>query len=955
MSSCARYLAVLLLPAALLLPQGVSADVIPERDKLLSHYTGSDSGDIKIEDLDSEVATDGKGNFVAVWTSNSLPNNPAKHPERVLLSASSSDGGATWSTPLQLNVISQLGLVDGFHPHIATNGVGTWIASWVSASGGSSESSAIDIVVSRSTNNGQSWSLPVAIPHPPGHNTSSKDCPAIAGDSTGTWIVVWHASVQTDSDKDIYVSRSLDDGIAWAPAAMISKMGPLDDQSGATDAEPSIATDGAGNWLVVWHSNGEWDGAASPDDFDIVVSHSFNGGDVWGWERVVNSEEPASSKPAVHPKITTDGAGNWITCWQRGVDDSRRVAISHSSDLGQSWSAFTLPIFNDLLIGPSSIATDGKGNWLLAMQVSSGVYGYLSTDLGQTWSPSLYVSQSMHPAVAIGGDGAAVTLHSLSTARGEDIYFRRSTDSGETWGDLGPGTRLDDTSVLVLPSEDSAPLLATDGKGVWVSAWITRYGSTSDPLAAWAFSRSEDDGDTWSTATLVPLAGLEYDTHAVRTDLVTDGAGTWLLPVLGGASVLRSIDNGVTWSDPIPVSDLFGLGVYPEPHGNVALASNGDGVWVLAAEVYGMDSTWFETDYYIYLSRSEDNGITWSSPVNASYMSQEIPISVAEYNRNPTIAADGAGGCVVAWTRFVLLEPTLRRATSSNNGMNWSTLAEVDTQVPYVSFRSPVLRTDGAGNWVSCWLTYASHTTDVESEYIETYQLYTARSTDGGDTWTLPQLLEDGDPNDSLKQDLDLSVNYNGGCMLTWSSKALDGDLDVFAAHSTDGGTTWSPPFLLNSDKDTEAGSTDRGARIASAGPDKWMVVWESNHDLVHGGIDDTDIHYTRLGAGWPSEFWQRHSMDMDGDSALSLAEVLRVIQIYNAGAFSCAEGEGDSEDGFSLGDGTTLCPPHAGDYNPQDWRFTISELLRMIQFYNLGGLHPCPESEDGYCPGPQS
>lgn len=237
------------------------------------------------------------------------------------------------------------------------------------------------------------------------------------------------------------------------------------------------------------------------------------------------------------------------------------------------------------------------------------------------------------------------------------------------------------------------------------------------------------------------------------------------------------------------------------------------------------------------------------------------------------------------------------------------------------------------------------------------------------------------------------------------------------------------------------------------------MVVWESDHDLINGSIDDADIHYTRLGDGWSTEgaveglsegmiegntegviegiaegntegviegqiegspegslegvlegtlegeaegiaegggegveegsgegqqegeaegtqegiaegategiaegagegeVAQRHSIDIDGDGALSLSEVLRGIQLYNSGNFSCAEGEGGSEDGFSLGDGTKLCPPHAGDYNPQDWFFSISELLRMIQFYNLGGLHPCPvaETEDGFCPGPQS
>lgn len=49
-------------------------------------------------------------------------------------------------------------------------------------------------------------------------------------------------------------------------------------------------------------------------------------------------------------------------------------------------------------------------------------------------------------------------------------------------------------------------------------------------------------------------------------------------------------------------------------------------------------------------------------------------------------------------------------------------------------------------------------------------------------------------------------------------------------------------------------------------------------------------------------------------------------------------------------------CAPHSSDYNPQDWTISLSELLRLIQFYNSGAYHACPDAdpptEDGYCPG---
>ena len=96
------------------------------------------------------------------------------------------------------------------------------------------------------------------------------------------------------------------------------------------------------------------------------------------------------------------------------------------------------------------------------------------------------------------------------------------------------------------------------------------------------------------------------------------------------------------------------------------------------------------------------------------------------------------------------------------------------------------------------------------------------------------------------------------------------------------------------------------------------------------------------------------HSADGDDSGALSLSELLRVIQLFNVGAFHCADVSIPTEDGYAPGAGDTSCAPHSSDYNPQDWRVDLNELLRCIQFYNVGGYSYCPgaQTEDGYCPG---
>jgi hypothetical protein len=106
----------------------------------------------------------------------------------------------------------------------------------------------------------------------------------------------------------------------------------------------------------------------------------------------------------------------------------------------------------------------------------------------------------------------------------------------------------------------------------------------------------------------------------------------------------------------------------------------------------------------------------------------------------------------------------------------------------------------------------------------------------------------------------------------------------------------------------------------------------------------------------WDGGAAGRHALDANGDGRISLSELLRLIQFYNSGGLHCADPTADFDDSFEPGEKANArnCPPHSSDYGPQDWRISLSELLRAVQFYNAGGYHPCPgASEDGFCVGP--
>jgi len=104
-------------------------------------------------------------------------------------------------------------------------------------------------------------------------------------------------------------------------------------------------------------------------------------------------------------------------------------------------------------------------------------------------------------------------------------------------------------------------------------------------------------------------------------------------------------------------------------------------------------------------------------------------------------------------------------------------------------------------------------------------------------------------------------------------------------------------------------------------------------------------------GEGTPVDHY--HTADQNQNQRVDLSELLRVIQFYNLGDFRCAIPPESTEDGYAPGVGDTSCARHDSDYAPRDWRIGLSELLRLIQFFNTGGYRYCPESgsEDGFCP----
>ena len=389
--------------------------------------------------------------------------------------ASDPAGAATTQQPLYPDAATDYPRADA-GAQIA-NGGGTWIAVWQRSAGavGGPLGSDWDVMFVRSTNGGKQWSAPSPVNNNAASDTYNDTKPQIATDGSGNWIVVWESGLAIP-DKTMY-SRSTDNGHSWSAPSQLSSSLPGGYTGGAL---PEIVSDGNGLWLATWSSRDVED--------DIMISRSTNAGASWSTATVLNGNSGSSTVWDQGASLAPDGNGNWVAAWEmadtsQGSDS--QVLVARSSNNGLSWSApVTMTSLNHLDGGPT-VATNRAGAWVL------------------TWA-------SREPFGAPDQD--------------YEIVFSRSFDNGATWTARAP---LNSNWMTDYPGDDSDPEIVTDGKGTWRVVWTA---SEAYNPGGWdvLIATSTNNGTTWTSSpqALNSSPGTNYHQWSPRT--ATDGSGTWL-------------------------------------------------------------------------------------------------------------------------------------------------------------------------------------------------------------------------------------------------------------------------------------------------------------------------------------------------------------------------------------------------------------------------------------------
>lgn len=298
---------------------------------------------------------------------------------------------------------------------------------------------------------------------------------------------------------------------------------------------------------------------------EMAVSRSTDLGESWSAPVVL---DPGST--AEDQAVATDHAGKWVGVWETAGGP---VKVSASTDGGITWST-PVSLFTVGVLGDMSLVHDGAGTWMLVYRVGLTLFLTTSSD-GLTWSapivhpvagPGLNLLQS--PRLATDGQGRVI-MGFKGTLAGGSFKARTTstTDGGATW------------SVPTVVPGAAGSHLAIDCVGDSCLV-VVAFDSTAYAV------HSDDFGSTWGTPRCIECQGA---TAGEAPRVAGDGTGTWIACWSSGQipRISRTDDDGFTWSNPediltVPLLDAgtpvcAGVGLFVGCVGDRADATSGSG------------------------------------------------------------------------------------------------------------------------------------------------------------------------------------------------------------------------------------------------------------------------------------------------------------------------------------------------------------------------------------------
>jgi hypothetical protein len=386
----AVQLAVLALAPALALAQG--SPVGPEF-RVNTFTPGNEFG--------SAVAADALGNFVVVWQSSSQDGSlTGIYGQRY------SSSGTPLGPEFRVNTYTNS---NQFAPVVAGDASGGFVAAWTSQF---QDGSNFGVYGQRYAADGAPAGPEFRVNT---YTTGSQFIPALAAAAAGEFVAAWMGP--DGSDYGIFAQRYSSAGAPIGPEFRVNSY-TTGYQSG-----PTLGADAAGNFVVVWGSDGQ-DGSA----YGVFAQRFAGSGAPLGPEFRVNTHTTADQYGA---EVRSDGTGNFVVAWQSYSEDGSGYGV-----FGQRFSASGPALGGEFRVNTQTasdqsrpaVAVDVSGNFVVAWQAAgqdgsgSGVFGQrydaAGGALGGEFRVNTFVvDEQVDPAAAAGGGGDFVVVWS---SQGQD-------------------------------------------------------------------------------------------------------------------------------------------------------------------------------------------------------------------------------------------------------------------------------------------------------------------------------------------------------------------------------------------------------------------------------------------------------------------------------------------------------------------------------------------------------
>lgn len=358
----------------------------------------------------------------------------------------------------------------------------------------------------------------------------------------------------------------------------------------------------------------------------------------------------------VEPYVAVDpgNPANLIGVWQQdrwSNGSARGLMSAASSDGGLTWTRTPLPV-----------SRCGGGTF-----ANGGDYAR-ATDPWVTFAPD-------GTAYAM---GLVTTGGSFEPASVNAMLVVRSGDRGRSWS--APTTLIRDGAGFF---NDKNTITADPFNAAFVYATWDRLvaGDAGGPTY---FTRTVDGGATWEAARAIYDPGPSSQTlgnvivvapNGMLVNLFTQIDRVSATSTAAHLDVIRSFDRGATWSGPARIADLLAVGTR-DPQSNVPVRDGASLAQIAVGPSGHLFVVWQDARFNggafdsIAISRSTDNGVTWSAPTRVS------AVGVAAFTPSVHVRANGDVGVSFYDLRNNTAAASLPAdywlARSSDGGVTWN-------------------------------------------------------------------------------------------------------------------------------------------------------------------------------------------------------------------------------------------------------------------------------------------